>query len=326
MKGLLVVVFAALLATGCLSESPAPSSSATPTSVVVQEPSPLPSLLPSPTVVVEIPTPSPEPLNYSKEEVVSEYLKAVNAQDFEKAYSLVSRDFKGEDPDAATLAAFKARMEKDYPFGLSFSGVAVVVNNPREVAANIVKGGSTTSRTLGFILSFESGFWKLRVPFPTPGKYYNAKASVRLNPVEMSRNLELALNDFFSRLDSRVKNDPFTISEYDKGNHVFYSSKTVRLKRTDGLQRDMEIEVTFGPSFLIGGLATTAKLLEDRLLYFQYQDGIKRQGGHAGFYCYASSVNYFLKVKMDSNFAEFYSYEENIFAPVMNELNKICPP
>ncbi len=323
------VFFVAVLVSGCLNEpSGVTSTTATPTTVIsqVSSPSPLPSLVPSPTIVVELPSPTSSVVNYSKEEALQVYLTAVNAQDYEKAYSLVSRDFKSEDSDAATLDSFKARLEKDYPYGLSFSDVVVPPDSYREVLATITKGGSSTAKKLSFIISFESGFWKLRIPFPTAGKYYNANVSLQLTSPEVSRLLELALNDFFSRIDPKVKNDPFELSEYDKINHVYYSSKTVKLRRNDGLSREARVELNFGPSFIVGGLSNSADLLEDRPLYFEYVNGIKVEGGRAGFFCYTRSSNLFLKVKLDRNFAEIYSYEDNVFAPVIKELNKICPP
>jgi len=331
LKKLLFLVLFAVAVAGCLDGSSTPTATPQASATVQASPlsSPLPSpeatATPSPTVVIDVPSPSPEATNYSKEELVSAYLKAVDSRNFEKAYSLVSRDFKEEDPDARTLAKFKSRMEKDYAYGLNFTGVEVAKENDREVLVKITKGGSTVQQKYGFIVVFESGFWKLRIPYPTPGLYYNANVSFLMRSSEIARLLELAANDYFSTLDSKFKSEPIELDLFDKANFVYYASGIARLKRSDGLMRDSKFELTFGPSYTVGGLSNFADLLPDRKLYFEYQDGIKAQGGHGGFFCYYNTTKLILKVKLDLNFADMFSYEDNIFKPVVSGLNKICP-
>ncbi len=328
-KLLFIALFAfAFAVAGCVTESPAPTATpqASATPAVSPLPSPEATATPSPTVTVEIPTPSPEASNYSKEELVSAYLSAVDSRSFEKAYGLISRDFKNEDPDALTLEKYQARMEKDYPYGLNYTGVAVAVENPREVLVKITKGGSSVQQKHSFIEVFESGYWTLRIPYPTPGLFYNSNVSFQMRSSEVSRLLELALNDYFSRLDAKFKTAPIELTLFDDENFVYYASGTARLKRSDGMTRDSKFEVKFGPSYIVGGLSNRADLLSDRPLYFEYQDGIKAQGGTGGFFCYYGSSKLILTVKLDWSFADMFSYEDNIFEPVISELNKICPP
>ncbi|MBS3070435.1 hypothetical protein J4220_02935 [Candidatus Micrarchaeota archaeon] len=330
MKRLLffILLAFAVVVAGCVTESPAPT--ATPQASATAAVSPLPSIeataTPSPTVTVEIPTPSPEASNYSKDELVSAYLKAVDSRNFEKAYGLISRDFKNEDPDALTLEKYAARMEKDYPYGLNYTGAAVAVENPREVLVKITKGGSIVQQKHSFIVVFESGYWKLRIPYPTPGLFYNSNVSFQMRSSEVSRLLELALNDYFSRLDGKFKATPIELTLFDDENFVYYAFGSARLNRSDGLSRESKFEVKFGPSFIVGGLSNRADLLSDRPMFFEYQDGIKAQGGTGGFFCYYSTSSLILKIKLDWSFADAFSYEDNIFEPVVSGLNKICPP
>ncbi|MFH1056201.1 MAG: hypothetical protein V1717_00135 [Candidatus Micrarchaeota archaeon] len=319
----LLPVLLAVLIAGCVGQTPSATPSATST------PTPLPTVIASPTsgITVEIPSPEPEEKNYSKEEVVSGYLTALAGGNFEKAYSFVSREFKREDPAAASAESFSERVSSDYPPGFVFQNVSVVRENPREVLAWVLKPNATRFEERGFVLSFESGFWKIRVPFATPGKYYNDKTSFVFNTVELSRFFERAFNDFLSTLDPAVKNKPLEFGLFDMQNKVYYVSEDIVIISSSAERSLIHsvFDFTLGPSFVVQGFGSESQL-GDRPFVFEFTQGSRSNGGNGGFFCYRNSRNYFASLKMDSGMANFYSNETNPLRPVLDALSKACPP
>ena len=316
-----------LLFAGCLSQE---TSSPTAIPSTAQTPTPLPTVLPSasPAVIVEIPTAEPEETNYSQTQVVTQFFNAVSEKKFEKAYSLVSRDFKVEDPDAANLEAFKARLESDFPAGVSLSNARLAEDNREhsEVLVDMLKGGETRSSARSFIVSFESGLWKMRIPFPTKGLYYNKKTAFVYNSQELSRLFALALNDFFSPKDNSLYSKPLEFSLFDSANKVYFMGRKMTFVGGDGVKRFPSLDVNFGPAGLfLSNLPSAGTLSSGRTFYFEFT-GSQITGGNGGLYCYESTARkYLFYFKADGQLAMFLNASDNLFYPLFSAFEKACP-
>ena len=322
-----------LLLLGCAQQSPQPT--ATPTATPSVAPTPVPTAVPSASVEpTASPEPSAPPASASKEQAVENYLNAVKEKNYEKAYALVSSDFKKEDPEAGTVESFKTAVERDLPEGFSFSGVRATGDNAREVLVTVTKPGTTMKLNYGFVVLEEKGGWMLRVPFASEGKYYNGKTAFRYTSPELSRFFERALNDYFSTFDSTLNSSPVSMSLFDAQSRTYFASKKLRLKlpgfEKDG--RESYFEAVFGPSDMVSSWNTISTLQDGRDYSFKFSASAST-GGDGAFGCYSSSsysggAKYLLSFKMDLKMAEFmlnYSSEPNPFKTVFNHLSKACP-
>lgn len=327
-----VIAFALLFA-GCVQpESGNPSPTAKPTSVQTATPTPSATVTatatPSPVVSVSINQSSqPDEKNYSKTEVVTEFWTAINKKDFERAYFFVSRDFKSEDPNASSVEAFKQRLEHEFPTGVAFSNVAVANENPREVTFLLGARGATELKLRSRVLSFESGFWKIRVPYSSYGHYYNNYTKFVFNVVELSRYLERASNDFFSQMDSSLKTSPIELTVIDSVNRIYFGARSLVITG-GGLPSGKgysTIEIKFGPSYLVPSYTNSAQL-SDRPFYFDFGDSVRSQGGNGGFFCNKGTGDLFVTIKTDSTMSQYYSGESNPMQPILEALSRACPP
>ncbi len=334
LPALLLLAFA-LLAAGCIQPGPeTPSASPFPSHAPAASPSPSVSTLPaaspspSPAVNITIPSAVPAEVNYSQTEVVAEFWTAINDEDFTRAYSFVSREFKAEDPNASSVEAFRQRLEQEFPAGVNFSDVQVAKENPREVTFMLGAKGSANLKLRSRVVVFESGYWKIRIPYATYGLYYNNYTKFVLNAVELSRYLERASNDFFSQMDASLKSDPMEFELIDQANKVFFASKSL-VVTGGGLPSGKgydEVEIKFGPNYFVPALSSTA-MLSDRQFSFEYPNGgVIQQGGYGGFFCNRGKNDLFVSVKIGSAMVQYYSGWTNPFQPVLEALSRACPP
>lgn len=330
------LLLAAFFAAGCLSESgtstPSPSPLATSTPLPTIAPTATPTAVPSasPTVAVEIPSATPEETNYSQVQVVSAYFDAVGAKDYAKAYALVSRDFKLEDPDAASLEAFTLRVQGDFPKGVFSVNERLAKDNREhvEVLADVTEGGESYSRKLSYILVFESGFWKLRVPFNTPGLYYNEKTAFVYNSHELSRSFELLLNDYFGKHDRTLEKNPLEFQLFDTVNYIRVITGKFDLRDEQAqITRESDLDITFGPYPFLGTYSTSSLLPNSTRKYYFEFPGSAFTGGKGALLCYyGKSRQYLFSFVMDDQMALVYSQNaSNPFEPLFAELSKGCP-
>lgn len=345
-----IISFASLLLAGCVQ---GPSSTATPTpsasavactadaklcpdgSYVSRVP---PScefaLCPSSTATpsaTAAPSPSatPQGTNYSKAEVATAYWNAINTKDYAMAYSLVSREFKNEDPDASSLDSFTIRVKGDYPTGAAFSDVHVNNADPREVLFMVGRNDTGNLRKRDFIMVFESGYWKIRIPYSTRDQYYNNQTNFTLNSVEVMLIVERLSNDFFVQIDPSLKDNPISFEVLDQANKVFFASKHIALEG-GGLPSGKgasTFEIQVGHASFLPAFSNSADL-SDRRFSFEFPNSLRSEGGNARIICYSGQTggNVAITFKMDSQMAQYYGAESNPLKPVMGILSKACPP
>lgn len=280
---------------------------------------------PSPTA--STPSPTPQAGNYSKEEVATAYWNALNTKDYAAAYGLVSREFKNEDSDAASLDAFTIRVKGDYPTGASFSDVHVNNADQREVLFMVGRNDTGNMRKRDFIMVFESGYWKIRIPYSTRGQYYNNQTNFTLNAVEVMLITERISNDFFVQIDPSLKASPISFEVLDQANKIFFASKSITLEG-GGLPSGRgysTFELRVGPADSLPAYSNTADL-GDRRYSYEFPNSLRTEGGSARIICYAGQSNVAITFKMDRAMAQYYGAEDNPIKPVMVVLSRACPP
>ena len=337
-KFALIVLVLGLLLLGCAQQGPQPT--AIPTAIATATPSAAPTAVPTETPVASVePTASPEPSNPpvsadTKETAVENYLNAVKAKDYDSAYALVSSEFKKEDSEAATVESFKTAVARDLPEGFSFSGVRAAFENQREVLVSVGKPGWKALINYSFVVVQEGGGWKLRVPFASEGKYYNAKTKFQYNSAELSRFLERAVNDYFLKLDSSssFNSSPFSFSLFDRPSLSYYGSKRIKLKKPNSdSAAESTFEIIFGPPEIVSDWDARSNLNDGRAFSFRFWGSVNT-GGDGTFGCYSSlsassAARYKLSFKMDAKMTDYYlDSSPNPFKPVFEGLSKGCPP
>jgi len=317
-----VLVALSLFLLGCSSNAPSPS----PTAVATVSPSAsvLPTSVPSASVTAT-PAPSITEVNYStRTELVSAYLNALKDGDYAKAYSLVSGEFKKEDSTAFDLASFERRIKQDSAID-SFSDVVISPESKRMVLASVSFNGSAAKSRESFIVAFENGFWKVRVPFSTKGYYYNLQTKLVYTAGEVSRFVSNVLSALYSAGDPSLSKQPFEFGVFDQAKGIYFGERKIRLSRAGFPARDSAVSIFVGPAVFVDGYATTSAIADGREFTYQYL-GSAFAGGDGAFQCYSGTpIALRVTFKMSTELASYYSNVNNPFNPLFTELVKACP-